>query len=173
MLIYLQMIETEEDRSKFEKLYDEYKGLMYTTAYRMLEHEQDAEDAVHHAFLKIAENITKVGEAVSGETKSYVMTILENRAIDVLRQRDKHPEVALDEVESSIVVDYDGDDTLARCILQLPALQREMIWLKYRHGYSTREAAKLLGTTPTYASKVDQRAKNKLGELYAQEVAQV
>ena len=101
MLIYLQMIETEEDRSKFEKLYDEYKGLMYTTAYRMLEHEQDAEDAVHHAFLKIAENITKVGEAVSGETKSYVMTILENRAIDVLRQRDRHPELALDEVESS------------------------------------------------------------------------
>lgn len=172
MLIYLQMIETEEDRSKFEKLYDEYKGLMYTTAYRMLGHEQDAEDAVHHAFLKIAENITKVGEAVSGETKSYVMTILENRAIDVLRQRDKHPELALDEVES-IIVDYDGDDTLARCILQLPALQREMIWLKYRHGYSTREAAKLLGITPAYASKVDQRAKNKLGELYAQEAARV
>jgi len=173
MLIYLQMIETEEDRSKFEKIYQTYKGLMYTTAYRILEHEQDAEDAVHHAFLKIAENITKVGEAVSGETKSYVMTILENRAIDVQRQRDKHPELPLDEVESSIVVDYDGDDALARCILQLPALQREMVWLKYRHGYSTREAAKLLGVTPVYASKIDQRAKNKLRKLYQQEVARV
>jgi len=150
MLIYLQLIETEEDRSKFEKLYQTYKGLMYSTAYQILEHEQDAEDAVHHAFLKIAENITKVGEAVSGETKSYVMTILERRAIDVLRWRDNHPELALDEVESHIVVDYDGDDTLARCILQLPALQREMIWLKYRHGYSTREAARLLGITPVY-----------------------
>lgn len=173
MLIYLQLIETEEDRSKFETLYQEYRALMYNTAYRMLEHEQDAEDAVHHAFLKIAENITKVGEAMSGETKSYVMTILENRAIDILRQRNKHPELALDEIESSIVVDYDGDDTLARCILQLPALQREMIWLKYRHGYSTREVAKVLGITPAYASKIDQRAKNKLRELYAQEVAQV
>ena len=166
MFLYLQLIETEEDRSKFEKLYLEYRALMYNTAYKMLGHEQDAEDAVHHAFLKIAENITKVGEAISAETKSYVMTILENRAIDVLRQRSRHPEVPLDEVESNIVVDYNGDDTLARCILQLPALQREIIWLKYRHGYSTREAAKVLGITPTYASKIDQRAKSKLRDLY-------
>lgn len=173
MFIYLQMIETEEDRSKFETLYLEYKGLMYNTAYEMLQHEQDAEDAVHHTFLKIAENITKVGEAVGPETKSYVMTILENRAIDIIRKQKRHPEEVYEEAFHGITVEYDGDDVLARCILQLPALQREMIWLKYRHGYSTREAAKMLGITPEYASKVDQRAKNKLRELYEREVTLV
>ena len=54
MLIYLQVIETEEDKSKFEDIYREYRGLMYYIAYRRLHHEQDAEDAVHHAFMKIA-----------------------------------------------------------------------------------------------------------------------
>lgn len=29
MLIYLQTIETEEDKSKFEDIYREYRGLMY------------------------------------------------------------------------------------------------------------------------------------------------
>lgn len=57
MLIYVQMIETPQDKSKFEAIYEEYYGLMYHTAYKYLKHEQDAEDAVHHAFVKIAENI--------------------------------------------------------------------------------------------------------------------
>ena len=46
MLIYLQTIETEEDKSKFEDIYREYRGLMYYVAYKRLHHEQDAEDAV-------------------------------------------------------------------------------------------------------------------------------
>ena len=173
MWIYLQLIDSEEDRSKFEKLYDEYKGLMYSTAYKMLEHEQDAEDAVQYAFLKIAENITKVAEAVSPETKKYVMTILENRSIDIMRQRDRHPEEELDEERCGFTVDYDGDDALVRCILKLPASQREMIWLKYHLGYSTREAAQILGISHANASKIDQRAKKKLEELYAEEVVRV
>ena len=44
MLIYLQMIETPQDKSKFEAIYEEYYGLMYHTAYKYLKHEQDAED---------------------------------------------------------------------------------------------------------------------------------
>lgn len=37
----------------------QYRGLMYHVAYEILHNEQDAEDAVHHAFVKIAENIKK------------------------------------------------------------------------------------------------------------------
>lgn len=59
MIIYLQMLETPEEKSKFEQLYLEYKGLMFHVAYEILHNEQDAEDAVHQAFVKIAENIKK------------------------------------------------------------------------------------------------------------------
>mgnify|MGYP006874099284 CR=1 FL=1 len=33
MLIYLQVIETEEDKNKFEDIYQKYRGLMYYVAY--------------------------------------------------------------------------------------------------------------------------------------------
>lgn len=33
MIIYLQMLETPEEKSKFEQLYLEYKGLMFHVAY--------------------------------------------------------------------------------------------------------------------------------------------
>lgn len=60
MLIYLQMLETPEEKSLFEQIYLEYRGLMYHVAYEILHNEQDAEDAVHQAFIKIAENIKKI-----------------------------------------------------------------------------------------------------------------
>ena len=56
MLIYLQIIETDEDKSTFEQIYEAYRGLMFHAAFKVLTHEQDAEDAVHYAFVKIAEN---------------------------------------------------------------------------------------------------------------------
>lgn len=56
MILHLQMIDTPEDRSKFERLYLEYRGLMFHTANQILRNEQDPEDAVHQVFLKIAEH---------------------------------------------------------------------------------------------------------------------
>ena len=54
MLIYLQMIETPEDRSKFETLYEEYRDVMYAVAKKILRNNMDAEDALHQAFVNIA-----------------------------------------------------------------------------------------------------------------------
>ncbi|MBM6722656.1 hypothetical protein [Pseudoflavonifractor phocaeensis] len=49
MIVYLQMIDTPEDRSKFEQIYLEYRGLMFHVANEILHNEQDAEDTVHQA----------------------------------------------------------------------------------------------------------------------------
>mgnify|MGYP005869451159 FL=1 len=57
MFVYLMMMDSQEDQSKFEKIYLTYKGLMYHVAYKILNNEHDAEDVVHSAFVKIAENI--------------------------------------------------------------------------------------------------------------------
>jgi len=46
LIIYLQMIESDEDKSKFEQLYIMYKGLMFHVAMKILKNEFDAEDAV-------------------------------------------------------------------------------------------------------------------------------
>ena len=89
MLVYLTMIESPEDQSKFEKIYLEYKGLMYYVAYKILNNAQDAEDAVHNAFIKIAENINNIDEAVCPKTQNYVVTIVENKAIDTYRSKKR------------------------------------------------------------------------------------
>ena len=166
MVIYLQVIETDEDKSKFEEIYREYRGLMYYVAYKRLQHEQDAEDAVHHAFVKIAENITSI-DPVSPKTKQLVVTIVDNRVTDMLRMKGRHPTAEYnDEILSGMSTELHADDPLAEAILKLPEQQRHVIWLKYYHGYSLREISKMLGITLSWAQKIDQRAKKQLETLY-------
>ena len=166
MFVYLQMIDTPEERSKFEELYLLYRDTMFAVAYRILQNPHDAEDAVHHAFLKIIENIAKIGETDCPKTKGYIVTIVENRAIDLYRRKKAHPSVPYNEETVGSVVEYEGDNLLAGCILKLPPRQRDVIILKYRHGYELKEIAKMLGITYTNALAIEQRAKKKLLALY-------
>lgn len=119
MLIYLQMIETEEDRTKFEILYSEYKEWMFHIAQSILHNTQDAEDAVHNAFVKIAENIKRIEDPQCPKTRAYIVTIIETKAIDLYRKKQRHPEVSLFEEEIHVPFDYSGCSDLAKCIAQL------------------------------------------------------
>lgn len=166
MLVYLQMIEADGDKSKFEQIYQAYRGLMFHTAYKLLQQEQDAEDVVHEAFVKIANNILKISDPVCPKTRAYVVTIVENQAIDMLRKRNRHPSVSFEDAAYGLGMQDDHEDLLSDCILKLPVRQRQVIWLKYYHGYSLREISKILGISLANAVKLDQRAKKKLAELY-------
>lgn len=169
MMIYLQMIDTPEDRSKFEQLYLEYRGLMFHVANKILRNEQDAEDMVHQAFLKVAENIEKISDPKCPKTQSYIVTIVENQSIDLYRRRQKHQVVELSDELPGISAVYEGENALAACVLKLPARYREVILLRYFQGYSVKEVAAILGLSLSAASKLDQRAKNRLKDLYEKE----
>lgn len=169
MLMYLAMIDSPEDQSKFEKVYNAYKGLMFYVANRILGNEQDAEDAVHNAFIKIAENIQKIGDAVCPKTQSYVVTIVENKAIDLCRANRRRKEASYIDDISGIIVETQDAHGLEYCILRLPARYREVILLKYYHGFSCKEIAKQLGISEANAIKLDQRAKRKLQQICEEE----
>lgn len=53
LVYYLQMLDTPEEKIRFEQIYLKYRGLMYHVANGILHDRQDAEDAVHNAFLRI------------------------------------------------------------------------------------------------------------------------
>ena len=47
MLVYLMMIDSQEDQSKFEKVYLTYRGLMYHVAYKILNNKIYSNDKIH------------------------------------------------------------------------------------------------------------------------------
>ena len=169
MIIYLQTIVDPADRSKFERVYLNYRAFMFYIANKILHNTQDAEDAVHNAFLSIAKNIEKIEDPTSLKTRGYVSIITKRKAIDLYRERKKYESNELAEDEVSIPFPLPEEHGLEWCISKLPPRYRQAILLKYSHGYSTKEIAEILDISPAAASKLDQRAKKKLYEICQEE----
>ena len=169
LMFYLQMIESEEDKSKFETVYLEYRGLMYQISYNILENIQDAEDAVHQAFLYIADgNMRKIDKAVSPQTKSYLVNLVECRAINIKSQRDRRlVEIPYNDIDdiAGISTDYGGSDEVSRCLSKLPARYREVLIFKYKFGFDNKAIAKMFGISIEALWKLEQRARDRLFEL--------
>lgn len=89
MLIYLAAISSDEDKSKFELIYRQYRNLMYYAANQILHNSSDAEDVVHQAFLKIVEILDTISEIKSHKTRSLIVTITERKAIDLYRSKSR------------------------------------------------------------------------------------
>lgn len=71
LLFYMSLIDNDDDRTKFEILYNKYRKRMVYTAYSVLGNNEDAEDAVHDTFIKIARNMNLL--AILNQTKRYPM----------------------------------------------------------------------------------------------------
>lgn len=166
MLIYLQMIETPEDRSKFEQIYDQFLGLMYHVALKILGNHEDAEDAVHQSFVSIAENIKTIHDVDCPETKSYIVIIVENKSIDIIRYR-KRVTNAIEFDETMWGIDIPDEDAfyIATLIGRLPARYREVLMLRFDNGYTTKEITRILKLSPANAEKLIYRAKTALQKL--------
>lgn len=160
MLVYLLMLESETDRSKFEQLYNRYRGLMFHVAMQILDNERDAEDAVHEAFLSILKHFDSVSEVQSPKTRAFVVVISERKAIDIVRKR--RPVLELDERIAGVTIEMPDDTELKSALARLPARRRELLLLRYYLGYSTKEAAALLSMTDAAAQKELWRAKQDL-----------
>lgn len=168
MIVYLSMIETEADRSRFEIIYHEYKNLMFYVANRILQNEHDSEDAVHQAFLKVAEIIERIDDPKCPQTRSLVVTIVERKAIDQYRARKRKSRLALDEEYINAPTNTDELEQvperllIAKAMAQLPTKYRQLLLLKYDCGYSEQEIAQMLSMSRENVKKTIQRAKLKL-----------
>ena len=177
MLVYLSMIDSPDDRHKFELIYQTYRQLMYHIANSILGDTRDSEDTVHEAFLKIMEHLDKIDDPQCPQTRAFIVTITENKAIDLYRKRKNHTVVPLEETyigvpERSKIEQMEDSDTLAKAILSLPGHYREALLMKYAQGYSTQEVAELLSTNEENVKKLIQRARKKLETILREEEAQ-
>ena len=102
MIIYLAAIDAPEDRDTFVALYETYRNLMFHVAHKILRNEADAEDAVHDAFVTVAEKIQIFSSLERHKTRSLLVTIVEHKAIDLYRKKQRRGEAPLVEEISGI-----------------------------------------------------------------------
>lgn len=169
MLLYLALIEKEDDKRKFENLYVSYKQTMYYVAYRILKNIHTAEDAVHLAFIRVIKNLDKIDEKNSHKTKGFLVIITENIALDLYRKQKRENTLSYDDLEpfmqhQSTYPSRDSEE-LYTAIKKLPIKDATILELKYSHGYKDHEIGLILDISHDNVRKRISRAKLKLGEL--------
>ncbi|MCL2122365.1 MAG: RNA polymerase sigma factor [Clostridiales bacterium] len=172
MLIIL-VFATEDDRDKFEQLFEKYRRLLLHKAYGILRDYSLAEDAVSEAFIRIYRNMNKIDDIASSRTVSFLVTIVKNTALTILGKQK--PYLVLDE---GVEIE-DKDDSLEEKVLSAAVTQdmlklvdllsedlRAPFLLKYAHDLPHKEIAGLLHISENNVTVRIHRAKKKLAEIF-------
>ena len=72
------------DRRGFEELYDRFSGVLFSTAYRVLNNQEATEDVVQDVFVQIWEK-APLYDPARGKPMTWAITLTRNKAIDRLR----------------------------------------------------------------------------------------
>lgn len=180
MLLYLSMLDTQEEKDKFTEIYEQYQHFCWYVANQLLGDAHLAEDAVQETFLALTRHLDKVEESDSPKTKKFLLTIVKSKAIDILRKK-RGMEISAEELDRELpdtsrdVLDQyitkENYNHLISCVLELDEAYRVVFEYKYVHQLSDREIAQLLDITPKLVNVRFYRARKKLQEMLEKEVA--
>ncbi len=152
------------DSAAVKDCLDNYGGLIWSLARKMLPNQNEAEDAVQEIFIEIWKNAERFDENQSSET-TFVAMIARRRLIDRLRKVTRQPNI--DSFEEMVYepARVEGTDLqtsveagqAAEVINTLRPEQRKVLELSIVQGYSHSEISEALdmplGTVKTHARR--------------------
>jgi len=177
------MIESPEDTDKFTEIYNKYKSMMHNVAFKVLNNTQDAEDAVHEAFLKLAKNISKVEGISCKKTETFLVILCRNASIDIYRKNKKErnrvdlgEDNDMDSIKTvpaldalSELVSIEGYNRLIELIYELGDTYRDTIALRFVLEWTNNEIADFLGMNRNAVEVRVNRGRAKLIEMLGKE----
>lgn len=169
------------DLEAFNQLVLIYQNLAYSVAYRTLQEEDAAADAVQESFIKAFRSI---GTFQGGSFKSWLIRIVVNTCYDSLRSRRRRQTDSIDdfaedsdyapqledpaEPPDAYVQRKELSTLIEQGISRLPADQRLALTLCDVHGYAYEEISQMTGMPMgTVKSRIN-RARAKLRDYLLQ-----
>ncbi|HET9197556.1 MAG TPA: sigma-70 family RNA polymerase sigma factor [Solirubrobacterales bacterium] len=144
-----------KDPEAFEVLYDRHGGAAYSLAYRVVGDRAAAEEVTQEAFISVWRSGARF-DAARGSVRSWLLSVVRNRAIDFLRSRAaKAPKLDFDDeaaLEARPAEERTEDEALQHetaaeirgALGKLPGEQSKVIELAYFGGFSHSEIARIL-----------------------------
>ena len=134
------------DREAFAALFEQYKNLVYKTAYLILGDAHDAEDALQEVFLSVHKSLNSF-DARKGAFTTWLYRITFNFCLNHRRRRSHHS--SLENISPVPATDFPGaqlaeDDALWRATRSLSDKQQAALILRYYWDLPYAEIASIL-----------------------------
>ena len=155
-----------------EACYRLYEQKMYHVAFRILQDEVQAEDAVQDAFVKLMKHEVEFNDPESDECKRYIISVIKNAAIDTYRKNRRTSEILYftdrdeDLAEVADKDPYGGTSEVEELIQELPEKYYHVFNSIAVSGYSIKETALRLGITEDNVRKRYSRARKMIRDMY-------
>jgi len=164
----LEVIETEEEKSKFKKFYYKYVGLVMHVSLKRLDDYRLAEENCQDVFFALAKHFEKVGEVDSEETRAYVYTVANSLAInkynkEIVHQVKEIPEINVESLEDE-KFDLHTVSELQNAVANLSEDEKAYLRLKYIYGYTLKEIADIFDESTSTVERKLRAIKAALSE---------
>ncbi len=145
----------EKDPEAFAVFYDRHGGVAFSLAYRIVGERAAAEDVTQEAFISVWRSGARYDRA-RGSVRSWMLGIVRNRAIDLLRSKaGRAPNLDFDddsileqrpaeELTDEEALRHETRDEVRGAIGGLPGEQSKVIELAYFGGFSHSEISEML-----------------------------
>jgi len=171
LLYYLSLIETEEERQLFARLYEAHRKQMHYVANLVLRNDTLSEDAVHNAFEGVARNMKSLEGKSEADMKNYLLKAARNAAINLSRRERKQEdyyvhldsEAADDDVLEELCVRLDRE-AVVHAILQIKDPYNTVLYCHFVMDMNDRQIAASLNRKPTAVRKQLSRGRQMLKE---------
>lgn len=141
------------------ELFQWYGDAVYRLAWSYTGSRADAEDVAQTVFLKLME---RKPDLEPGKERAWLLQVTANECRSLSRRRT----VPLDEIET---LSAQEEETVLRQVLSLGRGEREVLYLFYYEGYSTKEIGQMLRLSQTAVTTRLQRARKKLKTVLEEE----
>lgn len=170
MFIMVSMIESDEDRRVFTKVYNRYNQTALFVAYKYFPHDsQAAEDAVQNAWVQVIKHFEKVYQIPCDKLVFWIISIVKNEALMLIRQDRKCDPIedwdAITE-DASHLLNYQELVSLFR---RLPETYRATLEMKFLLHYTNQEIAQYLHMTESAVGTRVNRGRKLLKDILEKE----
>jgi RNA polymerase sigma-70 factor, ECF subfamily len=143
------------DARAFEAIYDRHASVAFSLAYRIAGNRNVAEDIVQEAFLSVWRSGVRY-QPERGNLRSWLLSVVHNRAIDSLRRASVHTRRQVDaegieerkaapELTDVEAVRREEAQTVRSAMERLPQDQLRVVELAYFGGFTHTQIAEMLG----------------------------
>ena len=151
--LYLFMLDTDEEKSRFTHIYQKYSHNMTNIIYTVLHDDCDVKTALNDALCSIARCINSIPQNDEICERSYVYKIAKNAALKLIKENNKRDRIICYYTENAVdnrspadeLIENEGAKRILEHIYALPESYRDILIMRSLFEMSYKQIASALG----------------------------